>query len=319
MAQTSKLPVIAVVGSTASGKTALGIALAQAYHGEIVSADSMQIYEGLDIATAKPTPAELAAVPHHLVSVIPRDTPFSVADYVTRARAEIAALHARGTLPVVVGGTGLYIDALLDNIQFAEMGRDDALRAQLAAEAAEQGNAVLHRRLAEVDPETAAAVHENNLPRVIRALEVYALTGCPLSAFRAESRSEPSPYNVLRIGIGFADRQALYDRINRRVDAMVTAGLLDEVREAYRAQLQSGHATAAAAIGYKELIPVLRGECTLAAGIDRVKQETRRYAKRQGTWFRKNEQIWWIYRDKFDEEDKILLECKKKIAKAQLL
>ncbi len=315
MAQDQKQPVIAVVGATASGKTALGIALAQAFDGEIVSADSMQIYKGLDIATAKPTPEERSAAPHHLISILDRGTRFSVAEYVALAREKIAEIRARGRLPIVVGGTGLYLNALLEHIQFAEMGQDESLRAQLAREAEEQGAAALHARLAAVDPETAAAVHPNNLPRVIRALEVYTLTGRPLSEFRKESRSEPSPYDVLWIGIGCSDRQLLYDRIDRRVDLMLEQGLLDEVRAVYEAKQAAAHPTADAAIGYKELIPYLEGAAPLEDCVEKIKQETRRYAKRQGTWFRKNEQIWWIYRDKFDEEDKILSECKKRIAK----
>ncbi len=312
----NKPPVLAIVGPTASGKTALGIALARAHHGEIVSADSMQIYQGLDIATAKPSPEELATVPHHLIGVLPRTQSFSVAAYVEAANAAIRDIHARGKLPVVVGGTGLYITSLLKHVQFAEMGQDPALRQQLAAEAAAQGNAALHARLQAVDPETAAAVHPNNLPRVIRALEVYALTGRPLSAFRAESRLEESPYRTLWLGLTFADRQKLYDRIDARVDAMLAAGLAEEVREAAAGPPM---ATSAAAIGYKELLPWLHGTATLEACVAVLKQETRRYAKRQGTWFRKNEQIQWIYRDEFDKEDEISAECEKKIAKAHLL
>lgn len=315
MTQPLKQPVIAVVGATASGKTALGIALANCFDGEIISADSMQIYRGLDIATAKPSAQELAAAPHHLISVLDRSTPFSVADYVAAAQQKIKEIRARGRLPIVVGGTGLYLNSLLEHIQFAEIGQDDALRAALAREAQEQGAAALHARLRSVDPETAANVHENNLPRVIRALEVYTLTGRPLSAFRRESRSEPSPYDVLWLGLTFSDRQLLYDRINRRVDLMLEQGLIEEVRAVYESQRQQGHPTAAAAIGYKELIPYLKQTASLEDCVERIKQETRRYAKRQGTWFRKNEQIHWIYRDKFDEEDKILSECKKRIAK----
>ena len=288
-----KIPVIAVVGPTASGKTALGIALAKHYDGEIVSADSMQMYEGLDIATAKPTPKERAEVPHHLISVLSRGESFSVADYVRVAGAAIREVHARGKVPVIVGGTGLYVSSLLEHVRFADMGQDPTLRARLQAEAAQNGNAALYARLCTVDPETAAQLHENNLPRVIRALEVYTLTGRPLSAFKAESRLEESPYRTAWIGLDYADRQRLYDRIHARVDQMVAGGLVEEARAAYTGGMQK---TAAAAIGYKELIPYFEGHAPLSECLDKIRQETRRYAKRQRTWFRRNEQIFLILR-----------------------
>ncbi|MGN0590193.1 tRNA (adenosine(37)-N6)-dimethylallyltransferase MiaA [Ruminococcus sp.] len=311
-----KIPVLAVVGPTASGKTALGIALAQAYGGEIVSADSMQIYRGMDIATAKPTAEELAAVPHHLIGFLPPEQSFSVADYVEAARRVIGEIHSRGKLPVVVGGTGLYVTSLLEHVQFADMPRDDTVRAALQAQAAREGTQGLYAELCRVDPESAACIHPNNIPRLVRAMEVYRLTGRPLSAFKAESRQEPSPYRTFWLGLYYPDRQQLYDRINRRVDQMVQQGLIEEARAAYAA---GGMGTAAAAIGYKELIPYLEGRAELADCIARIKQETRRYAKRQMTWFRKNEQIQWISRTEFDEAEEILLNCKKKIAKAAFL
>lgn len=292
---TDKPPIIAVVGATASGKTALGIEIAAAFGGEIISADSMQIYQGLDIATAKPTPEEMQGIPHHLISILPPDQPCSVADYVTFAREKIADLQSRGKLPVIVGGTGLYIDSLLDNIQFPDIPADDALRARLHAEAEEKGNAAMREKLMQCDPESAAQLHENNLRRIIRALEVYELTGIPLSEHARRSRAVPPPWNVLRIGIGFHDRAVQYDRIRQRVDLMVEQGLTDEVRAEYASG--SRRATAAMAIGYKELLPWLRGEEALEEGLARVKQETCRYAKRQGTWFRRNIQTQWIMRD----------------------
>ncbi len=310
---TEKPPVLAVVGATASGKTALGVMLAQCYDGEVVSADSMQIYKGLDIATAKPTPEEMQGIPHHLISFLSPETPCSVADYVEYARKVIAQIHAKGKLPIVVGGTGLYVDSLLDNIQFPDIPSSEALRRQLAEEAAQNGNAVLLERLRQWDPETAARLHANNLRRIIRALEVYQLTGTPLSEYARQSRAVPPPWNILRIGIGFADRQMLYTRIGLRVDQMIRQGLTDEVREEY----ESGRrrATAAAAIGYKELLPWLRQEASLDACIAVLKQETCRYAKRQGTWFRRNEQIQWLVRDDIYENVEILEKCQKMIAK----
>lgn len=309
---TEKPPVLAVVGATASGKTALGIMLAQSYGGEVVSADSMQIYKGLDIATAKPTQEEMQGIPHHLISILSPETPCSVADYVEYARKAIAQIHAKGKLPIVVGGTGLYVDSLLDNIQFPDIPSSEALRQQLSEEAAQKGNAVLLERLRQWDPETAARLHANNLRRIIRALEVYQLTGTPLSEYARQSRAVPSPWSITRIGIGFADRQLLYKRIGLRVDQMIEQGLVEEVREEY----ESGRrrATAAAAIGYKELLPWLEEKASFDTCIAILKQETCRYAKRQGTWFRRNEQIQWLVRDDIYENVEILEKCQKMIA-----
>lgn len=301
--------IAAVVGATASGKTALGIEIAKAFDGEVISADSMQIYQGLDIATAKPTAEEMQGIPHHLISVLPPEQACSVADYVEMARGIIAELLAKNKLPVIVGGTGLYVDSLLDNIQFPDIPADDALRAALNAEAEAEGNAAMLEKLRTCDPESAARLHENNLRRIIRALEVYALTGIPLSEHARRSRAVPPPWDVLRIGIGFADREKQYARIRARVDQMLDMGLAEEVR----AEFDSGRrrATAAMAIGYKELLPWLRGEEILEEGILRVKQETCRYAKRQGTWFRRNAQTEWIMRDNDCSEGRILANAKK--------
>lgn len=306
-------PVIAVVGATASGKTALGVEIAKYYGGEVVSADSMQIYEGLDIATAKPTPDEMQGIPHHLISVLPPDHACSVAEYVEMARKKIAEIHARNKLPVIVGGTGLYVDSLLDNIQFPDIPADDALRQRLHAEAEANGNAAMLAQLQKCDPETAARLHENNLRRIIRALEVYTLTGIPLSEHARRSRAVPAPWNILRIGIGFSDREKQYGRIRLRVDKMAERGLTDEVREEYGSGRR--RETAAMAIGYKELLPWLRGEEALAEGLARVKQETCRYAKRQGTWFRRNSQINWILQDEICNGSGNFEMCQKMIAK----
>ena len=290
-----KPPVIAVVGATASGKTALGIEIAQHYNGEVISADSMQLYKGLDIATAKPTPEEMQGIPHHLISVLEPAHACSVAQYTDMAREKIAQVQSRGKLPVIVGGTGLYLDSLLDNIQFPDIPADAALRERLQKEAEIRGNAAMRERLRGCDPESAERLHENNLRRILRALEVFELTGIPLSEHARRSRSVPPPWNVLRIGISFADREKQYARIRLRVDRMLEQGLPDEVR----GEFLSGRrrATAAAAIGYKELLPWLQGYETLETAVARVKQETCRYAKRQGTWFRRNPQTEWILRD----------------------
>ncbi len=306
-------PVIAVVGATASGKTALGVQIAQAYGGEVVSADSMQLYQGLDIATAKPTAAEMQGIPHHLISVLPPEQACSVADYVDMAREKITEIHGRGKLPVIVGGTGLYIDSLLNNIQFPDIPADEALRQRLNEEAETLGRTAMRERLMQCDPESAARLHENNLRRIIRALEVYELTGIPLSEHARRSREVPAPWSILRIGIGFADREQQYGRIRLRVDKMVQDGLLDEVRTEYTSGRR--RATAAMAIGYKELLPWLRGEDTAEECLARVRQETCRYAKRQGTWFRRNPQIAWIMRDSVCDEARIFEMCQKMIAK----
>lgn len=287
-----KPPVIAVVGATASGKTALGVEIAKAYGGEVVSADSMQIYQGLDIATAKPTPEEMQGIPHHLISILPPNQSFSVAEYVETARAKIKEIHEKGKLPVLVGGTGLYVDSLLDNIQFPDIPADPVLRERLNAEAETYGRTAMRERLMACDPETAEKLHENNLRRIIRALEVYELTGIPLSEHARRSRAVPPEWDILRVGIRYADREKQYERIRLRVDRMVAAGLADEVRT----EFESGRrrTTAAMAIGYKELLGWLSGSESFDDCIARIKQETCRYAKRQCTWFRRNEQIQWI-------------------------
>lgn len=287
--------VIAVVGATASGKTALGVEIAKAYAGEVISADSMQLYKGLDIATAKPTAEEMQGIPHHLISVLDPAHACSVAQYADMAREKLAEVLGRGHLPVVVGGTGLYLDSLLDNIQFPDIPADAALREQLQNEAETLGKAAMRARLFQCDPESAERLHENNLRRILRALEVYTLTGIPLSEHARRSRAVPPPWNVLRIGIGFAEREKQYARIRQRVDQMLANGLTEEVKEEYLSCRR--RATAAAAIGYKELLPWLQGYELLEAAAARVKQETCRYAKRQGTWFRRNPQTEWVMRD----------------------
>lgn len=312
MPEKSKPRVLAVVGPTASGKTALGVELAKYYDGEIISADSMQIYKGLDIASAKPTEAEMQGIPHHLIGFLDRSVTFSAADYVKLANEKINDVLSRGKLPIIVGGTGLYIDSLLDNVRFSEGGSDEAYRAELMAYAEKSGKEALHAKLIEADPEAAAAIHPNNLIRVVRALEVCKITGRRFSELKAESRMEESPYDSLVLGLNYESRDVLYDRINRRVDEMVKNGL---VEEAFSLWQQSGMTTAANAIGYKELIPYFENTMSLSDCIDIIKQETRRYAKRQLTWFRKNQRIEWIILCEFDKITEISEKSKKCIAK----
>ena len=305
---TDKIRVIAIVGPTASGKTALGAEIAEEFSGEVVSADSMQIYKGMDIATAKPTKEEMRGIPHHLIGFLDRNVSFSVADYVELAGSVIGDISERKKLPVIVGGTGLYVSSLLDNIKFADIKSDAGLRKKLEDEAERLGNSYLFEKLEKVDPESAAELHPNNLVRVIRALEVYELTGKKLSLFKAESRLEESPYDPVMIGLDYNDRQILYDRINKRVDIMVKNGLVEEAQSIFDS---CNMKTAGNAIGYKELIPYFKKEKSLEECISKIKQETRRYAKRQLTWFRKNAKINWLKLDEFDNKEKIFLFCKK--------
>jgi tRNA dimethylallyltransferase len=309
---TDKIRVIAIVGPTASGKTALGAEIAEEFSGEVVSADSMQIYKGMDIATAKPTKEEMRGIPHHLIGFLDRNVSFSVADYVELAGSVIGDISERKKLPVIVGGTGLYVSSLLDNIKFADIKSNAGLRKKLEDEAERLGNSYLFEKLEKVDPESAAELHPNNLVRVIRALEVYELTGKKLSLFKAESRLEESPYDPVMIGLDYNDRQILYDRINKRVDIMVKNGLVEEAQSIFDS---CNMKTAGNAIGYKELIPYFKKEKSLEECISKIKQETRRYAKRQLTWFRKNAKINWLKLDEFDNKEKIFLFCKKLIAK----
>ena len=312
MTQTGNKPrVLAVVGPTASGKTWLGVQLAKIYGGEVISADSMQIYKGMDIASAKPTEDEKEGIPHHLMGFLDMDVTFSAADYVKLAKEKIDEVLSRGKLPIIVGGTGLYVDSLLENVKFSEGGSDEAYREELMAFAREQGAEALHARLAEKDPEAAAAIHPNNIIRVVRALEVCHVTGRRFSELKAESRTEESPYDSLILGLSYEDRAVLYRRIDLRVEEMAKNGLVEEARELWEA---GGMKTSANAIGYKELIPYFAGEMPLEECIAKIQQETRRYAKRQLTWFRKNDRIKWIILGEFDKKTEILEKSQKCIA-----
>ncbi len=294
-----KIPVLAVVGPTASGKTALSIALAKALDGEIISADSMQIYKGMDIASAKPTKEERAGIPHHMMGVVSPETPYSVADYVEDAGKAIADVWNRKKCPILVGGTGLYVDSLLSGTRFIPSPTDLELRKELQAQYDALGGEAMLQKLKAFDPESAARLHPNNNKRIIRAFEVYRLTGKTMTEALENSHSEPSRYKPVYIGINFADRAVLYDRINRRVDLMLENGLLDEAKDFF----EHTTATAAQAIGYKELKPYLDGEVTLDEAVERLKQVTRNYAKRQLTWFKRNPEIHWLYPDTCTKEE----------------
>lgn len=299
-------PKIAVItGPTASGKTALGVALAETLHGEVVSADSMQIYRRMDIGTAKPTPEEMRGVPHHMIDVAEPEENYSVARYVAEASACVDDILARGKLPVVVGGTGLYIDSLVSGRTFADGSSDSALRQELNERYDEIGGEGLLGELRKVDPERAQKLHAADKKRIVRAMEVYILTGKTITQHDAETRARPPRYDAARIALDFTERADLYARIDRRVDAMVEAGLFDEVR-ALLASGVPGDCTAMQAIGYKEIAAALRGECSRADAVETVKRESCRYAKRQLTWLRRDKGLVWLPRETYPTEEELL-------------
>ncbi|MBQ8503752.1 MAG: tRNA (adenosine(37)-N6)-dimethylallyltransferase MiaA [Clostridia bacterium] len=293
------IPVI--VGPTASGKTSLSIEIAKKIGGEIVSADSMQIYENMDIATAKPTVAEMQGIPHHLIGFLSMGENFSVAAYKQKAMLCIKDIISRGKTPVVVGGTGLYVDTLVNNTEFLDYEKSD-IREKLEKKAEQEGIGTLLSELSEVDPETAARLHFNDAKRIIRALEVYYSTGKTITEQCELSHRHESEYDWCLIGITAEDRQFLYDRINHRVDLMVKNGLIEEAESFFASNCSK---TAKQAIGYKELKPYFDGLVTLDEALEKLKMETRRYAKRQLTWFRRNEKINWLKTDMLSKEQLI--------------
>lgn len=280
---------IALTGPTASGKTALSIALAHALGCEIISLDSMQIYRGMDIGTAKATAAERAAVPHYMLDIVePTDT-FSAEDYRTAALKYARQITARGLTPLFVGGTGLYLDTLMRGSSPLSPPSDPTLRERLMKEGeTEEGRERLYARLMAVDPDTAHKTHKNNLRRVVRALEIYELTGLTKTHFDEASRVTSPDISVLHFTLDFSDRELLYSRVDLRVDEMIREGLVDEARDLYGRGMLDADSTAAQAIGYKELLPYITGECDLDTAVSLIKLSTRRYAKRQLTWFRHN-------------------------------
>ena len=284
--------ILVIAGPTASGKTALAVEAAHCFNGEILSADSMQIYRGMDIGTAKPTVQERQGVPHHLLDLVSPDEPFNVADWQQAAQEGIRAILARGRLPIVTGGTGLYINSLVYNLQFNPAGADDSFRDRMQALAKEQGEKAVHELLNVLDPESAAAIHPNNLVRVIRTLEVVRATGEPMRQHHIRSRLHPSPWRFVVFGLA-PERAALYERINKRVDRMVADGLEGEVR----GLLEAGYARTLQSmqgIGYKELASWMAGEKCYEDALEQIRQGSRRYAKRQMTWFSRLEGLSWM-------------------------
>jgi tRNA dimethylallyltransferase len=284
-----KPQVLVIAGPTAVGKTALSIKLAKQFNGEIISGDSMQVYRGMDIGTAKVTPEEQEGIPHHLIDIIDPDTSFSVQEYQKLARQKIDEVHERGRLPMLVGGTGLYIEAVMYDYDMPQVPENQALRQELGRLAAEQGGEVLHARLQEIDPETAKKLHPNDIRRMIRALEVYDVTGIPFSQLKGRGTS---PYDACWIGLTMP-RELLYERINKRVDLMLEQGLVEEVKRLKEKGYGLG-LTSMQAIGYKEIMAYLSGQLTLEEAVHLIKQGSRKYAKRQLSWFRRYGEMHWF-------------------------
>ena len=285
--------VIVIAGPTATGKTALSVALSKELGGEVVSADSVQIYKGLNIGSAKPTKEEMQGVPHHMMDILEPDDSFSVANFCARAKEVISEIQSRGKVPVVTGGTGLYISSLVDNVSFIQEETDKSVREKLTQELETFGKEAMHERLTEIDPEAAARLHPADEKRVIRALEVYEETGKTITQHNLETKAVPPRYRPVWIGLDYQDRAALYRRIDLRVENMLSAGLLDEIR-ALLALGVSPKTTAMQAIGYKEFFGYLSGACSLDEAAALCKQRSRNYAKRQLTWFRRNPDVHWL-------------------------
>ena len=280
-------PLIIISGPTATGKSALGVRLAKEIGGEIISADSMQVYRHMDIGTAKISVEEMDGVPHHMIDIADPTDDFSAGDYAEAAGKIINDIVFRGKHPIMCGGTFMYLDTLTAVSSLSEATKDEALRRELGEYAEKNGAASLHKMLEEIDPEAAEAIHENNIKRVIRAIEIYRTTGKTKSEWDALSKEKEAPFRADRIIIDYNDREILYDRINRRVDIMMEQGLEKEARTLFDKGLLSDRYCASQAIGYKEFIPYFNGETTLESVIDEIKQSSRNYAKRQLTWLRR--------------------------------
>ena len=289
---------VALVGPTASGKSSLAVKIAKHLTGEVVSADSMQIYKHMDIATAKVTAEEMQGVPHHLIDFVEPWESFSVAEYKALALSCIGDIVRRGKLPVLAGGTGFYVDTVINNTSFLDYEKTD-IRKKLLLRAESEGIEALWNELSKVDKESAEKIHKNDLKRIVRALELYSATGKTMTEQRRLSHLEESGYSFCLIGLTAENRQFLYDRIDRRVDLMLKNGLLEEAKSFFELEHSQ---TAKQAIGYKELRPYFDGVLTLEEATENLKRETRRYAKRQLSWFRRNENINWLYIDKESEE-----------------
>ncbi len=292
-----KTKILAIVGPTASGKTALSIEVAKKYNGEIISCDSMQIYKKMDIGTAKPTTEEMSGIVHHMIDIVEPDVEYSCADYVAKAKRKIEEISNKGKLPIFCGGTGLYVDNILQNTVLSEASTDEEYRNFLKDELDKFGVGYLHEKLRKIDAESAENIHPNNTKRVIRALEIFKTTGKTKTEWDKESRSVESPYDCFMIFLDFKNREVLYDRINKRVDIMLENGLLDEVKSLYCDNGLTLSNTARQGIGYKELFDYFDNKCTLEEAVEAIKQGSRNYAKRQLTWFRRYKDAHIVYVD----------------------
>lgn len=303
---------LVIVGPTAVGKTDLALTLAERLRGEIISADSMQVYQGMDIGTAKPSWSEQQAVPHHLIDLVKPGEAFSVADFQRLARQRISEITARGRLPILAGGTGLYVRAVIDHYNFIPADTDWAMRERLKQQAREAGLSALYQWLQSVDSIAAERIHPGDERRIIRALEVYQTTGQPLSFWEQQAKVEGVRYDLQMFGLT-RPREQLYGRINRRVELMIAQGLLDEARRLFDQGLDDKF-IANQAIGYKELFAYLRGEEPLEHALERLKQNTRRYAKRQLTWFRADRRIQWLDVSLYQDSDSLADEIAERLA-----
>lgn len=288
----AKYPLLIITGPTAVGKTELSLKIAEELQGEIISADSMQIYRYMDIGTAKASAEERKRVRHHMIDIINPDETYSVADYQQEADRLIREICARGSLPIMVGGTGLYIRAVIQGFLFPEMETNHQLRAELTEMARKYGNEYLHQKLAEFDPEHARKIHPNDMRRIIRAIEIFQETGHNMTYYLEKQKYTPPRYNTLKIGL-IREREELYDRINKRVDLMIKKGLVEEVKNIIKAGFNMS-ATALQGLGYKEIIGYLKGDYPLEEAIRILKKNTRNYAKKQITWFNREKDLHWF-------------------------
>lgn len=306
MSENKKKPMIILTGPTAVGKTDLSIQLAKAMNGEIISADSMQVYRHMDIGSAKVTPEEMDGVPHHLIDVLEPEEEFNVVVFQKLAKEALTGIYERGHIPIIVGGTGFYIQALLYDIDFTENDGDTAIRRELEKLAQTQGAGCLHQMLQEIDPESAAAIHQNNVKRVIRAIEFYRQTGKKISLHNEQDREKQSPYQFLYYVLD-TDRKTLYERIDRRVDLMMEHGLVDEVK--HLADMGcTRDMVSMQGLGYKEILDYLSGEIPLEEAVYILKRDTRHFAKRQITWFKRERDVRWLELEQFQNDRKKVLE-----------
>ena len=306
MSENKKKPMIILTGPTAVGKTDLSIQLAKAINGEIISADSMQVYRHMDIGSAKVTPEEMDGVPHHLIDVLEPEEEFNVVVFQKLAKEALTGIYERGHIPIIVGGTGFYIQALLYDIDFTENDGDTAIRRELEKLAQTQGAGCLHQMLQEIDPESAAAIHQNNVKRVIRAIEFYRQTGKKISLHNEQEREKQSTYQFLYYVLD-TDRKTLYERIDRRVDLMMEHGLVDEVK--HLADMGcTRDMVSMQGLGYKEILDYLSGEIPLEEAVYILKRDTRHFAKRQITWFKRERDVRWLELEQFQNDRKKVLE-----------